>query len=364
MTLTRALMVRSSVCLSLGAGMFGVGGGAAWGQTDPVIPSGRAVVLAGDISGTGGQVFAFSPIDGSLITRTFLPRNTTYFESPREVLPSGSNTFLVSDQTANNVTEWDSQGNYVRTVISGSALGISNFRGIAIKDGQLFLTVGNTAGDFTGNVWRFDQTPTGSYSNGTIVASGLDSPFDVAVQGESLLVTSFFNTVTKNATNYDVQRVNLPISTVPATVANGGIQNLVYSAGLSSTNQVVPLPDGKFLVAGFNGAATPSLPDNTTVGIYRFNSSGVQEDFLRTEFGIRGVFPLANGNYLYTYATGASILNPNEEFGIRETIVVGGVGVTNSNLTYLNMAFISHVIPEPGMLGLLAPAALLLARRR
>jgi hypothetical protein len=302
---------------------------------------GKGLLLIPDqTTSTGRKVWAFDPFDGSLINSSYIPQNTTLFGTPREAIQSGVGTILVSDQVTDAVHEFNESGAFLRTVVSASQ--VDNVRGIAVRNGQLFVTVGSGAGADT--IQRFDQTPAGLYINQTTFTTFVDSPFDVAFRQNDLLITSFFNTNTKNPLQFDVLSVPFP----PGGAAPYTPINLVQSMGLSSTSQVTPLADGSFYVAGFNN--TSNTAPTATAGIYHFAANGVLIQRWLTPTGPRGVFPLGNGNIIYSDATGVRSLNPGT--GVSTTITTGG------NFHYVGF------VPEPTALAALAPLGTLLIRRR
>ena len=68
--------------------------------------------------------------------------------------------------------------------------------------------------------------------------------------------------------------------------------------------QISEAANGDIIVAGFSD---PS-------GIYRYNSAGVEIDFIDVGPFIRGVYELANGNFLFTNFSGVFVVNPNTLF--------------------------------------------------
>jgi hypothetical protein len=106
------------------------------------------------------RVCAFSPVDGSLINANFIPTNRDLFDSPKHALPTPSGTILVSDQLKDAIHEFDGFGNYIRTIASITSSGIDNIRGMAIRAGKLYVTVGS--GTYQNTIQRFNLDGTGS----------------------------------------------------------------------------------------------------------------------------------------------------------------------------------------------------------
>jgi hypothetical protein len=105
------------------------------------------------------RVCAFSPVDGSLINANFIPTNRDLFDSPKHALPTPSGTILVSDQLKDAIHEFDGFGSYIRTVANLPNNGIDNIRGMAIREGKLYVTVGS--GTYQNTIQRFNLDGTG-----------------------------------------------------------------------------------------------------------------------------------------------------------------------------------------------------------
>ena len=80
--------------------------------------------------------------------------------------------------------------------------------------------------------------------------------------------------------------------------------NFEFDSTIDFPEQISEAANGDIIVAGFSD---PS-------GIYRYNSAGVEIDFIDVGPFIRGVYELANGNFLFTNFSGVFFVNPNTLF--------------------------------------------------
>ena len=274
------------------------------------------LLLIPDISTTTGKrVLAFSPVDGSLVNANFIPRDAVHLTSPKDVVPSGNGTLLVSDQVMNAVYEYSYSGAYLRTVTSQATSGIQNLRGLAVHNNQIYVTVG--AGTLTNTVQTFAMDGT---ALGAFATSHFNSPYDIIFRsGDALISNQGTNTIDR----YDLSGNYL--STFPAS-------------GVKFPQQITQEASGNLLVGGFSAPA----------GIYEFDASGNKVGlYSGASLFPRGAYELGNGNVLFT--DGTSVREYNRATNAITTSFTGG------NFNYIQLA---NVTPEPGIAALLAAGSL------
>jgi len=225
------------------------------------------------------RVCAFSPVDGSLINANFIPTNATLFDSPKHALPTPSGTILVSDQLKDAIHEFDGFGNYIRTVANLPNNGIDNIRGMAIREGKLYVTVGS--GTYQNTIQRFNLDGTGQE---TFIGANLDSPFALYFREDDLLISN---------------------SRAPALIRRFDL-NGVFLGQWGGTTIRFPQQitrrrsNGNLLVAGFS----------PPVGVYEFDDAGNQVAFYAVG-APRGVYELENGLIMFTDGAGVKVFDPN-----------------------------------------------------
>ena len=231
-------------------------------------------------------VGAYSPDDGSLIDANFIV-STGEMVVPFNAIDSGRQTIFVSDQSGDEILEYDLNGTFIGTAFDSSN-GIDNVRGIAVANGQLYATIG--VGAFGGTIQQYDLQ-TGAQ---TTLISGVD-PFDIHVLPSSFLVANIGGT--DQVESYD----------------SNGVFEFEFDSTIEFPEQISETANGEFLVGGF------LAPE----GIYRYSASGIEIGFLDTDGeSVRGVFELGNGNVMYTTNTGLFVIDPNT--GVSTELAAGG----------------------------------------
>jgi hypothetical protein len=226
------------------------------------------------------RVCAFSPVDGSLINANFIPTNRDLFDSPKHALPTPSGTILVSDQLKDAIHEFDGFGSYIRTVANLPNNGIDNIRGMAIREGKLYVTVGS--GTYQNTIQRFNLDGTGQE---TFIGANLDSPFALYFREDDLLISN---------------------SRAPALIRRFDL-NGVFLGQWGGTTIRFPQQitrrrsNGNLLVAGFSPPA----------GIYEFDAAGNQVAYYAVSSGPRGAYELENGLIMFTDGAGVKVFDPN-----------------------------------------------------
>jgi hypothetical protein len=252
-------------CISLAAaGLAAVG--PAIGQQFLVVPNSAAATRA---------IMQFSPVDGALINSSFIPGTGASYamSTPKDALQVG-NELWVADQVANSIFRFDLAGAYLST-ISGD---LSNIRGMEYFNGHVYVSDAGASGATAANsVVKYTAA-------GARVASWIvgNSPFDVLAHNGELLVSHFTSNVP------DITR----------WTENGVLIGTFHEGAIALPEQMSHKPDNHVLVAGFS----------TTAGLYEYDAAGAQVGFIAAS-GPRGVYPLANGNILWTGGAAVNLYN-------------------------------------------------------
>lgn len=230
---------------------------------------------------TNDRVCALSPVDGSVINANFIPTNTQLFDSPKHALPTPRGTIMVADQLKDAVHEFDGFGNYIRTIADLQNNQIDNIRGIAIRDGKLYVTV--ASGALQNTIQRFNLDGTGQET--FISADQLNSPFAIYFRENDMLVSN------SNA-NTLIRRFDLS----GALLGQWGSTTIRFPQQITRRRS-----NGNLLVAGFSSPA----------GIYEFDAAGNQVAYYAVSSGPRGAYELENGLILFTDSAGVKVFDPN-----------------------------------------------------
>lgn len=221
---------------------------------------------------TYDRVYAFDYNTGNLVDTAFIHSNYPNLQSPKHALQRTKTRILVSDQIADAVQEYDTNGLFVRTFSQGGSL--DNIRGIAFRPNwNLLVTV--ASGTNQNTIQQFD---TGGVHIGTFISTNLNSPFAILYRIGDILVTNSSGTE-------DVNRFNFSGVFISSLIANQ----------LNFPQQIIQLDDGKLALCEFSGTGS---------GIKIYDSTGTLLNTLAGVTGNRGVFRLPNGNFLTTNSTG------------------------------------------------------------
>lgn len=281
------------LALGLGAALFS---GMATARADLMV-----------VDSLSDRVLLVSATDGSVINPTFIT-DSARFQTVINAINSGQNTILISDQVADAVFEYDLSGNYLRTVVS-SANGLDNIRGIAVRNGRLYVTVGG--GSFNNTVQSF--TLDGSDQQ-TFIGSNLDSPWDIHFRGNDVLVS--------NSGSDDIERFDLSGNFLSTLVSSDGV------TGIDFPQQINERGNGNLLVGGFS----------PPIGIYEYSANGTQLNYYNAP-GPRAVYELGNGKYLYSAGTRLAVFDP---VTLTSTDIINNL---NSSFRYIEKL---QAVPEPG----------------
>ena len=195
------------------------------------------------------------------------------FQTPICAIAGPDNNIYISDQVSDAVFVFDRDGNYIETYADGSD-GLNNIRGIAFRDGHLFVTSGDDyVAEFDGPHSRLDD----------FINDGSDS-FDILFLDDGRCLLSDIYGSTDNVRLYD---------------AEGNLINEIFSADFPEQLQMDNEEPGEYLVSCFSANM---ICDFTLDNSYNFQipwSSG------------RGVYRLGNGNILATNGNGVFELDPS-----------------------------------------------------
>jgi hypothetical protein len=220
---------------------------------------------------TGDRVLAFDPFDGHLINANFIPDDGR-LAAPKTAIASGRGTILVADQVNHSVFEYGLNGVYIRTIADRPTHGIENIRGIAVRDGVVYVTC--ASGTHANTVQKITLA---GVSLGTFAGMNLNSPFDILFRQNDVLVTSSLTD--------DVERYAFDGGYLTKFVASDGM------GALNFPQQMFARSNGNILVTSFSDP----------VGIFEYSAAGVQLNYFAiAEVGPRGVHELGNGRYLFT----------------------------------------------------------------
>jgi DNA-binding beta-propeller fold protein YncE len=125
-------------------------------------------------------IWAFSPVDGSLISDAYIPNKGLTTQAQCAIgTPSG--TILVSDEVRDRVIEIDTDGDLIRVVI-GPEDGLDAPYGIKIREGQLYV-----CSRVQQRIWKVDlETRAVSvWWN----AAGIAGPRDIVFRESDAIVT-------------------------------------------------------------------------------------------------------------------------------------------------------------------------------
>ena len=259
------------------------------------------------VESTNDNVMLFDAFDGSLTSTNFIDLTVAGASTPIEALQVGSEIW-VTDQVADKLMRFSLDGTTYLGDVTGT---FDNIRGFEVANGQVFVSNSGTGNGAPGDA--VVVLDTAGNITGSFVAG---DPFDVLDYNGQLMVA--------NIAGEDLDLHQYDGTFVLKFHDSDGV------TGIDFPEQVSLGVGGNVLAAGFS---TPS-------GIYEYDSTGAQVNYYDTgaiggNTGLRGVWPLGNGNILYTNGSGVHILDP---VGMTSTTIVAGV----------SGRFISQISAEPG----------------
>ncbi len=269
---------------------------------------------------TNNRLVLFDPMDGSVV-------NNNYFAlasgTPVHAMQVGSEIW-VSEQIGDRVSRWSLTGVALGQIGGGPTGGLDNIRGMGLINNVVYVTNDGTANTAPGNsVVSYDTSgnPLGFFS--TPSSTG---PFGVLDYQGGMLVSS-------SDANDDIHEY---------TLAGASLGTFHNSTTLNFTEQMNYAANGDVLAAGFSSNNVVRLDSSTGSVLGTFTASGA-----------RGVYPLGNGNIMWTSGSGAHVFDTGT--GASSQVYIGGG------------RFIDFVtIPEPTgcVLGLLCFGMLTTFRRQ
>jgi len=273
---------------------------------------------------TTHDVWAFSPVDGSLIQAGLIPYDGT-FERPRCVIDSGHGTLLVADQTRDTVNEYSYEGSFIRQIVNSNQ--VDNIRSIAVRDGKLYVT--NWLGANPDTVQRFNLDGSGQET----WASAMD-PKGLGLL-ESTFLVSMDDDVDAAIHQYDLNGNDLGEW---ADEVTWSIQQVTVqpSEVLASA-----MTDDFIAVFNRDGALQFKYLIDNPVGAYRLQNGNLLYSDLQLGSAIPGI-------YVLDTQTLASTLVAEGQFW--DINLVGDVGASG--------------VPEPGTVALAAAGLLAIVWRR
>ena len=245
----------------------------------PALAAGPAEPVLLVPESTGRNLWAFSPVDGALISNNYVP-NKGVLSVPRWAIGLPSGTILVADLTLDRVVELEPDGDLLRVVI-GPQDGLDEPLGIEVREGALYV-----CSRVQQRIWKVDleTRAVSTWWN----ATGVATPYDIVFRESDAIVV--------DADGDQLERVSLDGQWLGTLVTSNGV------TGFNFPLQLQRMGNGDLLVTGF---LSPT-------GLWRHD--GESGAFVRavspTAFSPRGVYELENGEWLYTAGSRVRAVNP------------------------------------------------------
>ena len=256
------------------------------------------------------KVWAFDPFDGSVLTEDFIPSDGNLIQ-PINAIDSQDGTILVSDENADAVFEYAYDGSFLRTVADN----LDALQGITVVEGTAF--VASRTGPAIYRI-RIDNGDVSLFSD----AAELGTPRDLAIGG-SVLVT--------NSGGENIERLDLDGVFVETFHDSDG------ATGIDFPQQLQVFDSGQVLVAGF------SAP----FGLYLYDADGNEEAaFTNLITSPRGVYPLGNGQYLYSGGTRVMRYDP---VTMTEETVINRSGTSFRYIEFSRAPFVPSDTDDDGV---------------
>ncbi len=287
------------------------------GLADPArsLLSGAGLILVPD--SFNRLVLAFDPFDGDLVDPSFVPADAVNLDVPIAVLLGpDQNSIIVSDPVLAVVQQFDLDGTFQQTF---TPAGGADFAILGAIFGMTFLQngdllIGSAGGANANAVAQFDAE--GNFL-GNLVApatGGLNSPADILVRANELLVSS---------------RHPLNDNSIKSFDADSGafLADFATFGGESEPRQIIELADGHILVANYQGPKDRGIREFAADGTPLTEILPVKLQYFQ------GVAELGNGN----------ILVSSERFVIDPALGFGGVFEVDRDGSVVNDKLISGV---------------------
>lgn len=236
--------------------------------------------------------------DGDFISLYYLYLAQGTSLQPIQIVDSGRGTFLVTDLDARSLLEYSYEGALIRTV-AGPDDGVISAYSVCIDGGMAYFTAPTTDPKQPNLIWKVPV-------DGSAPASVFFdfSPLG-APRGIIRVQTPTFNGFyVGDSEGDDIERITITGQALSPFHDSDG------TTGIDFPQQLVMLPDGTLLAAGFTAPA----------GIYRYDAQGNQISYLLT-VSPRGVHALANGEYLFS--AGVALRAVDSESGAVRDVYIG-----------------------------------------
>jgi hypothetical protein len=293
--------------------------------------SAESLLLVGD--STGDKFWAFSAVNGALVSDNYIP-DDGQMAQPRQCVRLPSGTWYIAEpgvglgcSASDGVIEHSAPGVFVRRVQDQST-GICDVNAICVRDGKVWIGRGDSIPNSAGGL-------NGIYSmnlDGTGLVAVARPPGMVSLRGMGPVAGGFVVSDYSTSSSGAANRL-LRISTDGQSVS---VFHQPEAGGLQFPQQVSPLPNGGVVVAGFSG----------NPGLYFFNADGTPAStpYYRTQgptwtvISPRGCYPLENGKVLYAGGTVVGVVDPVMQ---EEVIIVNAVSGTGAAIA--NFSAVSRI---------------------
>jgi len=235
------------------------------------------------------QVMLFDALDGTLINSSFIDLTLVGAGTPIEC-HEGPSALYIADQTADSVYMFSLDGATHLGTITG---GMDNIRGLCFANGVLYVSNSGTGNGAPGDaILMFDAvgTPLGSFP--------ASDPFDVVEYGGNLLVTDI--------ANEDLLLFDYAGNSLGIFHDSDGLNGIDFPEQANPRGST-----GGVLVGGFS----------SPIGVYDYDSTGTEAGYWAVGTGVRGVYELGHGDFLFTDTSGVHILDPAS--GTSTTVLSG-----------------------------------------
>jgi len=229
------------------------------------------------------KIWALDPATGAVVNPDFIP-DDQYLTQPIQIAQSPTGSLYITDETTKSVYEYSANGSYIRTVASPADGVTTGAYALVIRDGFCYYTSGFSSG--AGKIFR---VPLSGGTPSVFCNFSMGDPRGIVSFGTGFLVG--------NSTTDDIEIVSATGAVSPTPFHNSdGI------SGINFPQQLVVLPDGGVMAAGFSAPWGLFFYDanGSELGSYRY-----PEVFLSP----RGAYLLDNGSYLYTGGTRIDVIN-------------------------------------------------------
>jgi hypothetical protein len=273
------------------------------------------------------RVSAFSAADGAIVDLNFIPDDGRLV-FPMQAVGTPWGTILVIDAgNVVNVTdtgevrldddailEYGFDGQYIRTLVTGLQVtggqvkGIGeSFQGICVAGSTVYFTYSDSLcsgcspapmpGDQNA-VWRIDADGTGLQ----VVCDAQSNPSLGVLRGITPIGLEPETFLLADSGGDDIEQLGADCAGSTWHDSNG-------ANGINFPQQVIVLPSGT--PTPFPDAAVVAAGFSSPAGLYVYDSSGLEIFPYSVPTSPRGVYPLDNGDWIYTGGTLVRAINPS-----------------------------------------------------